>query len=450
MFCDQCGATLAAGAIACGRCGAGVDAPPIPSPRLPAVGERLPPPATPAVAVDVVDQAAVGSRARGPGWSTWARSTLGRNLVGTGTGIVAAWFNVPFVVLLAAIGAVFGGLAGVVSGTIAGQGVLSRLDALLTWVFPLPIRAEQLLPTAAAQVGGIVGGILGAVHGAGKLGWMAAVWPWEALAAGDPTWPWAVALGQVVTALVVGGLYLVWTVATESVRLRIGGARRLSRREAAWLGPIVAEVAARMGLRAVPRLLVDDRREANASAYIRHIVINYGLLEQLDYDRDQVAGVLAHELAHWRAGDPVAMAWARGVALPLYLLYELADRLLMVSSRPLHFAVRVLLWPVLVTVRYLVVPVQSRLWRQAEYRADAVAAAAGYGAGLRAALSFLRHTFDAARSGWDQTVLATHPPNELRLERLERSEGPTPLREDHPLARALPGWSDQSTVRKGW
>ncbi|SCL21203.1 M48 family metalloprotease [Micromonospora aurantiaca (nom. illeg.)] len=447
MFCDQCGAALSAGAAACGRCGATVEQSPIPSPRRPAAAELLPPPTTPVARVDV-DQ--VGDRPRGPGWATWARSTLGRNLTGTGAGLIAAWFNVPFVVLLAAIGAVFGGLAGVVSGTIAGQGVLSRLDALLTWVFPLPIKAEQLLPTAAAQVGGIVGGILGAVHGAGRLAWMAAVWPWEALAEGDPTWPWAVALGQVVTALVVGALYLVWTVTTESTRLRIAGARRLSRREAAWLGPIVADVAARLGLRAVPRLLVDDRREPNASAYVRHVVINYGLLEQLDYDRDQVAGVLAHELAHWRAGDPVAMAWARGVALPLYLLYELADRLLRGSSRPLHFAVRVLLWPVLVTVRYLVVPVQARLWRQAEYRADAVAAAAGYGAGLRAALGYLRHSFDGDRSGWDRAVLATHPPNELRLERLERGEQPAPLREDHPLVRALPGWSDRSTVRKGW
>jgi Zn-dependent protease with chaperone function len=449
VFCDQCGAAVPPGAAACGRCGARVDTSLIPSPRRPAAGELVPPPTTPVAPVDV-DQVGTG-RPRGPGWRTWARATLGRNLSGTGVGLVAAWFNVPFVVLLGAVGAVFGGLAGVVSGTIAGQGVLSRLDALLTWVFPLPVKAEQLLPTAAAQVGGIVGGILGAVHGAGKLAWMAAVWPWEALAAGDPTWPWAVALGQVVTALVVGGLYLVWTVATEGVRLRVAGARRLSRREVAWLGPIVTEVAERLELRTLPRLLVDDRREPNASAHIRHVVINYGLLEQLNYDRDQVAAVLAHELAHWRAGDTVAMAWARGVALPLYLLYELADRLLRLStSRPVHFIVRTLFWAVIVTVRYLVVPVQARLWRRAEYRADAVAAAAGYGAGLRAALGYLRNSFDGDRSGWDRAILATHPPNELRLERLESSGHPAPLREDHPLVRSLPGWSDRSTVRKGW
>jgi Zn-dependent protease with chaperone function len=259
-----------------------------------------------------------------------------------------------------------------------------------------------------------------------------------------------VALGQVVTALVVGVLYLAWTTLAEGSRLRVAGARRLSRREADWLMPLVTEVAARLGLRTLPRILVDDRREPNAHAGIRHIVINYGLLEQLNYDRDQVAAVLAHELVHWRDGDTIAMAWAKGVALPLYLLYELADRLLRLSnSRPLHFIVRTMFWAVIVTVRYLVIPVQARLWRRAEYRADAGAAAAGYRSGLRGALTYLRHSFDGERSGWDRTVLATHPPNELRLERLEGDQR-YPLREDHPLVRSLPGWSDRSTVQKGW
>jgi Zn-dependent protease with chaperone function len=40
-------------------------------------------------------------------------------------------------------------------------------------------------------------------------------------------------------------------------------------------------------------------------------VINAGLLEQLDHDREQIAAVLAHERAHWR--DAIAMAWAKGV-----------------------------------------------------------------------------------------------------------------------------------------
>jgi hypothetical protein len=62
----------------------------------------------------------------------------------------------------------------------------------------------------------------------------------------------------------------------------------------------------------------------------------------------------------------------------------------------------------------------------------------------------MRHSFDGSRSGWDAVVCATHPPNELRLEELEERGRTYPLREDHPLVRALPGWSSRGTVRKGW
>jgi Zn-dependent protease with chaperone function len=352
---------------------------------------------------------------------------------------------------MAGLGALFGGLTGVVTGTFAGPGVTARIDALLTWVFPLPVRAQQLLPTAAAQIGGIVGGILGAINGAFELAWRAFVWPWQELYRGDPTWPAAVAVGQVVAALFVGGLFVAWTAATEGLRLRVSGARPMSRREADWLMPIVDECAGRLGLRSLPRILVDDRREANAHTGIRHIVINYGLLEQLEYDREAIGGVLAHELAHWRDGDAIGMAWTKGVALPLYLLYEFAERLLgLARSRPMHFVVRFLFWSVIVTTRYFVIPIQAGLWRRGEYRADAAAAAAGYGEGLRAALTHLRHSFDGERSGWDRAICATHPPNELRLERLEQPGKSYPLHDDHPLLKAMPRHIPGSTVEKGW
>jgi Zn-dependent protease with chaperone function len=225
----------------------------------------------------------------------------------------------------------------------------------------------------------------------------------------------------------------------------------MSRREADWLMPIVDECAGRLGLRSLPRILVDDRREANAHTGIRHIVINYGLLEQLEYDREAIGGVLAHELAHWRDGDAIGMAWTKGVALPLYLLYEFAERLLgLARSRPMHFVVRFLFWSVIVTTRYFVIPIQAGLWRRGEYRADAAAAAAGYGEGLRAALTHLRHSFDGERSGWDRAICATHPPNELRLERLEQPGKSYPLHDDHPLLKAMPRHIPGSTVEKGW
>lgn len=465
MFCDQCGAQLPAGAGVCPRCGASLDAAPAPvvapvalvapGPALPGpapVPEPAPQPVVPAPgppAPPSARHARAGTVPQGPGVRAMLGAVVLRNVRGTVAGIVGAWFNVPFTLLMGAVGAIVGGLSGAVSGTVVGVGVLQRIDTFLKYVFPLPVSAADLLPTAGAQIGGIVGAILGAVNGALTLGWMAFAWPWQQLWRGDPLWPVAVLLGQVVTALVVGALYVAWSSLTEPMRLRVAGARRLSRREAEWLMPIVQEAAARLGLTGLPRVLVDDRRDANAHAGIRHIVINQGLIEQLNHDREQVGAVIAHELVHWRDGDAVAMAWARGVALPLYLLFELADRLLRFARwRPLSFLVRFLFWAVIVTVRRLVIPVQASTWRAAEFRADAIAAQAGYGEGLRQALGYVRDSFDGQRSGWDAAVLTTHPPTELRLEALEQRGRRYPLREDHPLTRALPGWTSTSTVEK--
>jgi Zn-dependent protease with chaperone function len=434
VFCDQCGHALPdSAATVCPDCGASLNSTAV----TPVMAARRP----------VVP----GRAARGPGWRAWLRATIGRNVAGTLAGIAGAWFGVPMVLLMAGVGGVVGGLAGVVSGTVVGVGVLDRLDTLLEFVFPLPVSSSELLPTAATQIGGIVGGLIGMVNGALTLGWMTAVFPWQQLYAGDPLWPVSVLLGQVAVAVTVGALYVWWSAGTEAVRLRVGGARELSRREADWLLPILAEAGERLGLDALPRLLIDDRREPNASAGIRHIVINAGLLEQLDHDREQIAAVLAHELAHWRDGDAIAMAWAKGVALPLFLAFELADRALRAARiRPLQFLVRLLSWSVLATVRYGVLPAQATLWRAQEYRADAAAAAAGYQDGLRRTLAYLRGSFDGQRSGWDRTLLASHPPNELRLDRLEHDDRVYPLHEEHPLVRALPGWTGDSTVRKGW
>jgi Zn-dependent protease with chaperone function len=152
----------------------------------------------------------------------------------------------------------------------------------------------------------------------------------------------------------------------------------------------------------------------------------------LRYDTDAVAGVIAHEVAHWRAGDAVTMAWGKGVALPLALVYGLAVRAEQAAQwGPARLLVRVVLWSVTATMRGLVVPVHARHWRACEYAADAAAAAAGYGDGLYRALASLRASFDGARSGWEASMLATHPPTELRLERLEAPGRGDPLPPGH-------------------
>ncbi|MET7399250.1 M48 family metalloprotease [Dactylosporangium sp. NPDC005572] len=367
---------------------------------------------------------------------------------GTAAGIFGAWFNVPFTIMMAAVGGFVGAVVGLFNGSFVGPQVVARVDRVLQWILPLPMSAGEFAPAASAQIGGIVGALVGAVNGGWALGWLAFAEPWRRMYAADPVGPVGFVIGQVLVAVFVGLLYLAWSAATEPLRLRIAGARRLSRREAEWLMPLVQDAATRLGLRSLPRILIDDRREADASAGIRHIVINQGLLDQLDHDAEQVSAVIAHELAHWRDGDAIAVAWSKGVTLPLYLLYEVATRLLrMAHSRPLHYLIRFVFWSVIVTVRYLVIPVQAGTWRAAEYRADAAAARAGYGRGLHRARSYLRESFDGERSGWDAAILAVHPPTELRLEALEEP-GRRYLLPSHPILRSLPDWMPTSTVER--
>ena len=101
----------------------------------------------------------------------------------------------------------------------------------------------------------------------------------------------------------------------------------------------------------------------------------------------------------------------------------------------------------MVTVRYVVLPVQRHGWRECEYRADAAAAAAGYGEALRRALSHMR-SFEAGRGGWEETVHAMHPPVELRMERLETPGRRYPARDDLSLSAGLLD-PPSSSVKRG-
>lgn len=413
-FCDQCGWRLDAAAATCPRCATPVTAPPPAPQSRPAAAEALP----------------SGGRR--------IRAGAGRNLAGSLAGLAAAWFNVPLILFMAGVGAVFGGVAGLFSGTLAGPGMLERLATVFSLLLPLPIDIEELLPTAAIQIGGIVGALVGIATGAASLAWLTAAGFWQLLYAGDPMWPLAVAAGQVVLALVVGASYTGYATAAEGWRLRIAGVRRPSRREAAWLQPMVDEAARRLGARGAPVLRIDDSTEPNATAGIRHIVVATGLLEYLRYDTEAVAGVIAHEVAHWRSGDAVTMAWGKGTALPLALAYGLAVRVEQAARwGPLRVVVWLVLWSVNATMRGLVVPVHARFWRRCEYAADAAASRAGYGEGLYRALAQLRMTCDGARSGWEAAMCATHPPTELRLERLEAPGRTYSLPHDPATGRSI-------------
>ena len=455
-FCDQCGDRLGP-----------LDQPPAHVACRPVAGPLVPSPAsapqaTASSAMATRPLGMVPWRVRWDGrpkqWpQAWRWLTFGaaRNWRGVTVSLLCAWFQVPLVVIMGAFGAILGGIAGAVSGTAFGDGIIARMDILTSYVVPLPLEGgiSDLLPTAAWQIGLGIGALWGAISGAINLGWMALYWPWALLYEGDTSWPIQVFIGQIVVGLLVGVAYTVWSITTEASRLRLGGARRLSRREEAWLMPIVEDIGARMRLHGIPIIRVTDSRDVNAFAATRHIVIHRGLLLHLAYDRAAVEGVIAHELGHWRNADSVSHTFVKGCGLPLYIMYEIAYRLVQASERvrPLQWILRVLLWGVTTTVRFLVMPVQAQSWRTAELRADQAAAAAGAGEGLRKALSSFSESFDGGLDGWDEVMLRSHPSNELRMEALEDVDRSYPLVTGSGGAASAAGTGRKtSTVEKGW
>jgi Zn-dependent protease with chaperone function len=429
-FCGRCGAALGEGEAAAHQCreGAAFAAPaPVAADPREAASVPLQARPHPAKAGPRRPAAVPGARWSGrprevPSIGAWVAGAYVRRGPAVLTGIVAAWFNLPVVIFMGAVGAVLGGIAGLFSGTAFGEGVVMRLDVWTSWILPLPVGVGDLVPTVAWQIGGVIGAIWGAASGAVQLGWLAFWWPWSTLFGGDPAWPVLLVVGQTFSALLLGTVYTLWAIAWEPWRLRKIGARRLSRREAAVLMPWVEEAAAAMGLRALPRVLITDSPEPNAHAATRHIVIHRGLIVHLQGDKAAIQGVIAHELAHWASGDPVGTLVVKGVALPLYLVFGLGQRLEQAPSRAMKLLVWLLspiFWSVAVCVRYVVAPVEAATARRRELRADAAAAAAGFGPGLHAALESFAASFDGALDGWDEVVLRGHPHTEDRLDRLE-------------------------------
>jgi len=359
-----------------------------------------------------------------PSSARWLLSGATRNRRGLIVALLAAWSNLPVAVLL--------GTAGALGGAVAGfQGISPA--ALGLWD---PGRSVSLGSVEAGGTFGLfAGGLVGALEGflSGLAG------PWWAMYGGDAFTVVALVVGQVLVGLVIGVGYLLLSVGFEGALLRARGARRLSRREAAMIMPIVNESAEWLRIESLPVILLRESSEANAFAGARHVVISRGLLEEYNYDREIVAGVVGHQLTHWNNADPVAGALARGVALPLFLAYAAAATLMRAFPHPL---VRLLTWtagwPVLLLVKYLVVPMQGPDQRAAEYRADQGAVLSGHRDGLRRFLVRAGVTMDGGRSNWDNALGRTHPAPELRLEALEERGKAYRLPDREAAPRPLP------------
>jgi Zn-dependent protease with chaperone function len=433
-ICVRCGNQRDPASQSCSHCGAGSAAQPVYPPPAPATApfhEQAGPPTSsspswpPPISTAPVSAPApqtIGAKVRQlftrpPGYQNvfvWLITGMLRNPRGLIAALLTTWFNLPAAVLLGGVGMVVGGIAGYVGGAFTGH---DQADSLANNI-PL---LNGLLGSALLQGGGIIGMLLGIAAGAIGGFLVGLLLPWLFLAAASPVEGIGRFFGQILVAGLCGFLYTLYGIAAEGWRLRIlEGARQPSRRERALIEPILQDCARRMGLASVPRLLMSDDRSINAAAGCRHIIVNRGFLEQFQYDPEPLAGVLCHELTHWRNADAISSFFIRGVALPLYLSYTACSWLLRLTRGTIALIVLFLTWPILVSIRYVLMPLQAAGCRAAEYQADQGAVYAGHRDGLRKVLIKLQDTFDSATTGWDLAILGTHPPSELRLERIEQ------------------------------
>ena len=128
--------------------------------------------------------------------------------------------------------------------------------------------------------------------------------------------------GMVIAFLVAAGMNLFAYWNADKMVLRMHGARQVDRQSAPEFYGLVEELAERAGL-PMPKVYIMDNPQPNAFATGRNpenaaVAATTGLLQILD--RDEVAGVMAHELAHVKNRDTLVMTMTATIAGAISML----------------------------------------------------------------------------------------------------------------------------------
>ena len=249
--------------------------------------------------------------------------------------------------------------------------------------------------------------------------------------------------GGAVLALLLAGAGNVWAWwNSDKAVLRQQGAIPITRADAPELFDLVAGLARRAGL-PMPRLYVLQTEQPNAFATGRDpehaaVAVTQGLLATLD--RDELAGVIAHELAHIRSRDTLTMTVTATLAGAIAMLGNMMMFGAIFGGREdedrgggLGALLAMILAPIAAAL------VQMAISRTREYEADRIgaaicgrplalasalariSAAAGHFVNLpaernpAAAPLFIVNPLHAMRL---DTLFATHPATEDRIARL--------------------------------
>ncbi|RMF08108.1 MAG: zinc metalloprotease HtpX [Alphaproteobacteria bacterium] len=245
--------------------------------------------------------------------------------------------------------------------------------------------------------------------------------------------------GGMVIALIVAlamNFFAYWN--SDKMVLGMYGARPLDPQSAPDLYAMVRDLATRADL-PMPKLYLIDNPQPNAFATGRNpenaaVAVTTGLLGILD--RDEVAGVIAHELAHVRNRDTLIMTIAATIAGAIGMLANFALFFGNNRNNPLGI-VGVILVMVLAPIAAMLV--QMAISRTREYEADRVGALiCGQPLALASALAKLQrgaarvdnetaernpataHMFivNPLHRGGVDNLFSTHPNTENRIARL--------------------------------
>jgi heat shock protein HtpX len=133
--------------------------------------------------------------------------------------------------------------------------------------------------------------------------------------------------GFILALLLAGGMNFASYWWSDRIVLRMHGAQEVNEREAPDLYGLVRRLSQRAGL-PMPRVYVMPEEAPNAFATGRDpnhgaVAVTHGLLRFLD--RDELAGVVAHELAHIKNRDTLIMTVAATLAGAISMLANMAQ-----------------------------------------------------------------------------------------------------------------------------
>lgn len=216
-------------------------------------------------------------------------------------------------------------------------------------------------------------------------------------------------------------------------------------REEAFLLDVIQDLSKQAGLRKMPEVGIYHSPELNAfatgpSRNNSLVAVSSGLLANMN--RNEIEGVLGHEISHIANGDMVTMTLVQGVvnAFSLFLSRVIAYAISVAMSRDdeehnishVTYSLLTMVFDVLFTLLGSILVAAYSRWR--EYRADAAGAKIAGQSNMIAALKRLQFgagieddkapslaAFKIARHASWLELFSTHPPLDKRIARLENT-----------------------------